>query len=134
MKKFLRGGVWLTAGNVFSTSASFLRNIFIARLVSVEDFGIVALLALALSTVETISNIAIDRLLVQAPDGDDPELQANSHALQVARGIIGGLVVYLCAPWLAALFKISDATWAFRAGASSCNPQLHASGYCPFST
>ncbi len=104
----------MTAGNALSTLASFLRNVFIARLVSVEDFGIVVLLALTLSAVETISNIAIDRLLIQAPDGDEPGLQANSHALQSARGVTGGFVVYFCAPWIAVLFKIPDATWAFQ--------------------
>lgn len=113
--KLLKGGAVLAAGNALSAVASFLRNLVVARLVSVEDFGIVVLLALAISAIETVSNLAIDRLLVQAPDGDDAELQANSHALQVARGIIGAFAIYLCAPWVATLFKIPQATWAFQA-------------------
>jgi O-antigen/teichoic acid export membrane protein len=112
--RLLKGGAWLTAGNALSAGASFLRNIAIARLVSVEDFGVVVLLSMTLSIIETVSNLAIDRLLIQAPDGDDPQLQAAAHALQVVRGVIGGLIVYLAAIWVAALFKISHATWAFQ--------------------
>src|SRR5690349_5422803 len=104
-ERLLRGGVWLTAGNVLSALASFLRNIAIARLVSVEDFGVVALLTLTLSVVETVSNLAIDRLLVQAPDGDDATLQSTAHLLQVARGLLGGVIVYFAAGFVAAQFK-----------------------------
>lgn len=112
--RLLRGGAWLTAGNAVSAGASFLRNIAIARLVSVEDFGVVVLLSLTLQAIETVSNLAIDRLLIQAPDGDDPKLQATAHALQVLRGILGGLIVFIVAAWVATLFKIPQAAWAFQ--------------------
>ena len=113
-QRLFRGGVWLTAGQGLSAGASFLRNIAIARLVSVEDFGIVVLLSLTLSVLETVSNLAIDRLLVQASDGDDPKLQAIAHALQVVRGVIGGVILFLVAGWVATLFKIPHTTWAFQ--------------------
>lgn len=113
-KRLLRGGAWLTAGNALSAGASFLRNIIIARLVSVEDFGIVVLLTLTLAVVETVSNLAVDRLLIQAPDGDDPKLQATAHALQVVRGVLGGIVVFFAAAMIASLFKIPHVAWAFQ--------------------
>jgi O-antigen/teichoic acid export membrane protein len=112
--RLLRGGAWLTAGNALSAGASFLRNIMIARLVSVEDFGIVVLLTLTLAVVETVSNLAVDRLLIQAPDGDDPKIQATAHALQVVRGILGGIIVFLAAASIASLFKIPHVAWAFQ--------------------
>jgi len=112
--RLLRGGAWLTAGNALSAGSSFLRNILIARLVSVEDFGIVVLLTLTLAVVETVSNLAVDRLLIQAPDGDDPKLQATAHALQVVRGVLGGIIVFLAAPAVASLFKVPQVTWAFQ--------------------
>ena len=65
-KLLLRGGIWLTGANALSALASFLRNIIVARLVSVEDFGIADLLAMTMSIVEMASNLAIDRLIVQA--------------------------------------------------------------------
>lgn len=113
-RRLLRGGAWLSAGNALSAGASFLRNVLIARLVSVEDFGIVVLLTLTLAIVETVSNLAVDRLLIQAPDGDDPKLQATAHALQVVRGILGSIIVFLAAPSIASLFKIPHVAWAFQ--------------------
>lgn len=114
-RRLVSGGVWLSAGNGFAAILGFLRNIAIARLVSVEDFGVVVLLALTLSALETISNLAIDRLLVQAPDGNDEHLQATAHAIQVVRGVIGGVVVFTTAALIALLFKIPHAAWAFQA-------------------
>lgn len=113
-KRLLRGAAWLTAGNALSAGASFLRNIIIARLVSVEDFGIVVLLTLTLAVVETVSNLSVDRLLIQAPDGDDPKLQATAHALQVVRGVFGGIIMFLAATSIASLFKIPHVAWAFQ--------------------
>lgn len=112
--RLLKGGAWLTAGNALSASASFVRNIVIARLVSIEDFGIVVLLSLTLSVIEMVSNLAVDRLLVQAPDGDAPKLQSVAHALQVVRGLAGGVVMFFVADALASVFKIPQATWAFQ--------------------
>lgn len=114
-RRLLTGGAWLSAGNGLSSIFAFVRNIAIARLVSVEDFGVVVLLSLTLSVIETVSNLAVDRLLVQAPDGDDPQLQATAHALQVARGVAGGLVVFFLATTIAALFNIPHAVWALQA-------------------
>jgi O-antigen/teichoic acid export membrane protein len=112
--RMLKGGAWLSAGNALSAIFGFLRNIAIARLVSVSDFGVVVLLSMIVSVVELVSNLAIDRLLIQAPDGDDRKLQATAHVLQVVRGVIGGALVLALASTLARLFHVPDATWAFQ--------------------
>jgi len=110
----LTGGLLLSVGNVVSALGSFLRNIIIARLISVEDFGIAATFALTVAMIELCSNLAIDRLLIQAPDGDDEELQATAHAIQLAQGIAGALVLFLIAAPIANLFGIPEVIWAFQ--------------------
>lgn len=112
--RMLKGGAWLSAGNALSAIFGFLRNIAIARLVSVSDFGVVVLLSMIVSVVELVSNLAIDRLLIQAPDGNDEKLQATAHVLQVVRGVIGGALVLALASTLANLFHVPDAAWAFQ--------------------
>lgn len=113
-KLLLKGGAWLTAGNAIIALSGFLRNILIARFVSVEDFGIVSLLALTMSIVEMASNLAIDRLLVQASDGNNPRMQATGHAFKALRGLLGGGVLLVAAPFVADLFKVSHIAWAFQ--------------------
>ena len=113
--KNLKGGILLAGGSVTVALCSFLRNIIIARLISVEDFGISATFAITVTLLEMSSNLAVDRLLVQAPDGDDPRLQAAAQAFQVALGALGAIILFFAADPIAALFGVPQATWAFRA-------------------
>lgn len=104
----------LSAGSVAGTLCSFVRNVIIARLLSVEDVGIAATFAMTTSLMQMTSNLALDRLIVQAPDGDEPRLQAAAQAFQFLRGVIGALLLLLLAGPIAALFSIPDLVWAFR--------------------
>ncbi len=112
--KILRGGFVLTGGLVTAQALSFIRNIIIARILNPEDMGIAATFAITISLLEMISNLAVDMLLVQAKDGDDPVFQGTTQLFQVFRGLLVGLVIYSCAPIIIWLFKIPQAEWAFR--------------------
>lgn len=114
VERRLKGGLLLSAGNIVSALGSFIRNIIIARLISVEDFGIAATFALTVAMIELCSNLAIDRMLIQAPDGEDEELQATAHSIQLVQGIAGALILFLIAAPVAGLFNIPEVTWAFQ--------------------
>lgn len=104
----------LVAGQVLGQACSFLRNVLVARLLTPEDFGIAASLGIAMSMFEMISNLAVDRLLVQAEDGDEPAFQATAHSFQVLRG--AGIATFLFAlAWpFSRLYNIPQALWAFQ--------------------
>ncbi len=110
----LRGTAVLTAGQVLAQALAFGRNIIIARLLSPHDVGVAATLAIGLSLVEMIADVSIDKLLIQAPDGDDPGLQASCQAANLVRGIVTATVLY-CLSWpLAGLFDVTSNVWAFQ--------------------
>ena len=67
---------------------SFVRNIIVARLISPQDFGIAATFAITMSLLEMISDLAADRLIIQAKDGEDPQLQATAQLWQFTRGLM----------------------------------------------
>lgn len=113
-RKLLGGGGVLLGGQVLGQACSFVRNVVIARLLTPEDFGIAAALGMAMSLVEMVSNLAVDRLLVQAEDGNDPVFQATAHAFQVIRGIGLALILFLLAWPASQLFDIPHARWAFQ--------------------
>lgn len=113
-KKLLKGSVVVSAGSLVEAGASFLRNIVIARLISVEDFGIASLFAVSMSLVEMLSNMAIDKIIVQADDGGEARVQATGHAFQALRGAVAGAVLFLAAWPLANLFGVPEAAWAFQ--------------------
>ncbi len=112
--KIYKGAAILTGGQIFSQALSLVRNIIIARLLSPEDMGIAATFAITVTLLEMISNLAVDMLLVQAKDGNDPLFQGTAHLYQVFRGLLVGLVILGIAPIIAWLFDTPQAEWAYR--------------------
>ena len=112
--KVLKSGLKLSLNQVFIQGCSFVRNVIIARLISPADFGIAALLAMTFSSLEMSSNLAQEKLLIQAEDGDRPSFQNTVHLLQAGRGFMNALLIFLLAGPVAGLFELPQTTWAFR--------------------
>ncbi len=110
----LKSGLILTFGNALGALLLLGRNILVARLVSVEDFGIASTFAITLALLEMITNFALDRLIVQAKDGEEEKLQSSLHSLQVLRGVVAALVLFVAAKPLAILFAVPEVTWAYQ--------------------
>jgi O-antigen/teichoic acid export membrane protein len=113
-RRGLRSGLLISAGSASISIASFLRNIVIARIISVEDFGIAATLALTASLFELGSNLAVDRLLVQSRRGGSVRMQAAAHAILLLQGLIASVSLYLLAVPIASLFELGHEAWAFQ--------------------
>ncbi len=107
------GGV-LMGGQVVGQACAFVRNIVVARLLSPEDFGVAATFGLAVSMFEMVSNLGVDRLLVQSEDGDDSTFQSTAHAFQVMRGVGMSLSLFVLAWPFSRMFSIPQALWAFQ--------------------
>jgi O-antigen/teichoic acid export membrane protein len=111
----IRSGLILTSGNAAAALLSLVRNIVIARLISVEDFGIASTFAITMALVEMASNFSLDRLVVQARDGEEPRLLSTLHAVQAIRGLLGAGVLFVVAGPIAALFGVPEVAWAYQA-------------------
>ena len=113
-KTAIKGTLFLGAGRMADRGFQLLRNIIVARLVSPEDFGIAALFVMTISLLEMISNLAIDTLLIQSPQGDNPRFQQTSQLITTVRGLVITVILFLFAAPVAGLFNIPATTWAFR--------------------
>ncbi len=113
-RKYLKSGVFLTGGSLLSAVCSLARNIIVARMISVEDFGIASTFAMTISLIEMASNLALDRMLVQAPDGNAPRMLATAHAFQVFRSLLVTIILFALASPVATLFNIPEVVWAFQ--------------------
>lgn len=113
-RRLISGGGVLLVGQILGQVCGFARNVIVARLLTPEDFGIAATLGIAMSVFEMISNLAVDRLLVQAEDGDNPVFQATAHSFQVMRGLSLAFVLFLLAWPFSRCFGIPQAMWAFQ--------------------
>lgn len=110
----LRKAAMLLSGNALAALMSLARNLLIARLVSVEDYGIAATFAIAMAAIEMASYIGLQQMIVQDKGGDDPKLQAGLQGFQALRGLLGAVLLLLIAGPLAAFLGIPEVAWAYQ--------------------
>lgn len=80
-------------------AAALLRSVILARLVGAEELGQAMMLALMLRLVEMVSDLGIERLLAQAPDGDGRAFLAALHGAVFLRGLaLTGALLILAFP------------------------------------
>ena len=92
-----RSALLILSGNAVASLINLVRNLLIARLLPVADYGIAATFAVAMSMVEMASAFGLQQQIVQARDGDDPRLQAGLQGFQVLRGLVAGAALFLLA-------------------------------------
>ncbi|MCT4371043.1 oligosaccharide flippase family protein [Yangia mangrovi] len=110
----IRSGLFIFLGNALGALFLFVRNVFLARLLPLEDYGVAMTFAIIVAVLELASNMAGDRMLVQAEDGDDPRLENTMHLLEIVRGMGLALLLFVLAPPLADFFQAPEALPAFK--------------------
>ncbi len=86
-------GALLMSGFAASQILSFGRNAMLGHMLAKGDFGIAAILTLLLQLLDNLTDLGVDRLIVQAPDGARPRFIATNHTALMIRGIV---VAVLC--------------------------------------
>jgi O-antigen/teichoic acid export membrane protein len=109
-----KGGLNLGLGQVTSQVCSFVRSVIVARLISPENFGIAAVFVTTYVLLEMLSDLAADKLLIQAKDGDVPVFQKTAQLVQVGRCLTNAAILFLLGGPLSRLFGAPQAEWAFR--------------------
>lgn len=111
---FIKSGLLLSSGSAIGAICTFARNIIITRLISVEDYGIAATFGITMALIQMATGLGVDRLIIQAVDGNEPKLQATAQAFNILRGIFLAIVLYAVASPVALLFKLPEVVWAFQ--------------------
>jgi len=111
----MKGMGWLAGGRLIGHACSLARNILLARLIGPENLGVAATFVLTLSFLEAISTLAVDRLLVQAQDGDAERFQKTAQATQFVRGAVIGAALFGLSWSLASLFGAPQALPMYQA-------------------
>jgi O-antigen/teichoic acid export membrane protein len=114
VQKVLKGSALLAVGQVAGQGSALFRNAIVARLISVADMGIGRSFGLTITLLEMATQINPEAMLVQARDGDREQLQGAAHLVQILRGLLMALALFLVAGPVARLFNVPDALWAFR--------------------
>jgi len=109
-----RSVLLILSGNAASSLLLLARNLIVARLISVEDYGVAATFAIIMAVVEMASQLGLQQQIVQAEEGDDPHFQAGLQGFQVLRGVIAGVLLFLAAGWIANFLNVPHVAWAYQ--------------------
>nr|WP_319387631.1 oligosaccharide flippase family protein [uncultured Roseibium sp.] len=91
----------------------FVRNIVVARYLTVEQFGIASTFAIVYSLVQMMANIGFNAFVVQAKDGDEPGFMAALHSLLIMRGVAGAALMLICAYPYAYFIGQPELVWSY---------------------
>lgn len=120
----LRIAASFAAGRVLVALIQFLRNVLLARLIPVEDYGIASTFVVTVSLIQMLGDLALDRLVVQNRHGGAPWFVAAVQSLALLRGALLAGLLLAGAPYVAALFGQAEIVWAYQVMALV--PLLHA--------
>jgi O-antigen/teichoic acid export membrane protein len=114
----IRGGLWVFSLRAINRGLGFIRTIILARLLAPEDFGLLGIAMLSISTLETFSQSGFQAALIQKKENVEPYLD-TAWTVSAVRGIALFLILFLSAPVIASFFNSPKATLVIRVVALS---------------
>jgi O-antigen/teichoic acid export membrane protein len=98
--------------------AKFTRTVILARLLTPDDFGIMGLALLAVSTLQSLTSTGFTSALVQKDEDIQSDLD-TAWTFTALRGLMLAAVIALGAPYVSTFFDAAEATPVVRAVAIS---------------
>jgi O-antigen/teichoic acid export membrane protein len=103
------------SGFAASQMMSFGRNAMLGHMLSKGDFGVAAILTLLLQLLDSLTDLGVDRLIVQARDGVQARFIATNHTALILRGLFIAALLLMGAVPVAAFFAVPDAAASIAA-------------------
>ncbi len=110
----LRTAILILSGNAATSALMLARNLAIARLIPVADYGVAATFAMVMAVIEMGSTLGLQQQIVQSKRGDDPAFQAALQGFQLLRGVIAAAALFVLAGPIADFLAIPEAAPAYR--------------------
>lgn len=104
----------ILSGNATASLLTLVRNLVIARLITVEDYGVAATFAVVMAIVEMLSTLGLQQQIIQSKSGDDPKFQASLQGFNVLRGVIAASILFVSAGAIANFLNIPEVAWAYQ--------------------
>lgn len=111
--KSVKGGWWIFASRIIQQVMAMARLIVLARILTPDDFGLLALVLLTISILNQFSMTGFDQALVQKKIDIEDYLN-SAWTFGLIRGLVLYAVLFAGAPYAAAFFKSPDVTLLIR--------------------
>ena len=109
-----RGAIWVTAAKLCTRAIDFVTLLFLARLLSPSDFGLVAIGGTVMSVIEAVLELPIGAVLTRVETLDRDHLD-TAFTLGLLRGCALSLVAVLLALPIAAAYHDGRVAWILMA-------------------
>ena len=109
-----KSALLILSGQTFSSMLLLLRNLIVARLISIEDYGIAATFAISMAIVEMMTTLGLHQMIIQDKNGDDPELQSGLQGFHLIRSLFSGAILFALAKPLANFLGVGEISWAYQ--------------------
>jgi PST family polysaccharide transporter len=103
-RKIIRGGFWSLTLRVLIRLSTLIKTILLARFLSPEDFGLVGLALLAISTMNNLSNLGTDYALIHNSKSTK-ELSNTAWTIKVLKGVVITIILFATAPYIGYFFR-----------------------------
>ena len=107
-KKIFRGVVWVFTLRLIVRGLGFVKTVILARLLAPEDFGVLGIAMLAVSTVETFSQSGFNAAIIQKMDNTKSSLD-TAWTVSAIRGALLFCILFFAAPLVASFFELPQA-------------------------
>jgi len=111
-EKVAKGGVWVFGLRIINRSLAFIRTIVLARLLAPEDFGLLGIAMLSISTLETFSQTGFETVLIQKKNVES--YLDTAWTLSAIRGVLLFAILLGAAPMIAKFFSSPGAILVIR--------------------
>ena len=116
--RFSNAGWTLGLGYIGEHGLLFLRTVLIARFLGPEYFGISVTFLLVTSTFALISDLGIEKYVIQARDSELGSTMPTLASLLLMRGIVMAALILLLSGWIAARFGNPELGWFYACAAA----------------
>lgn len=112
-QKVVKGGFWVFFLRIVNRGFSLIRLIILARILSPNDFGLMGIALLTMSTLETFSQTGFQTALIQKKE-DIKSYLNSAWTVLILRGFILFIIMYFIAPYAAIFFNSPEAKTIIR--------------------
>ena len=102
--RIVTGSIWLTAAKLLTTFIGFIATLVLARLLTPEDYGLVALATATLAIVNAFTELPVTVALIQIKQPTRQDFN-SAFTLNLARGLAISAVLVLAAPFVARIYQ-----------------------------
>jgi O-antigen/teichoic acid export membrane protein len=102
--RIVTGSIWLTAAKLLTTCIGFVATIVLARLLTPEDYGLVALATATLAIVNAFTELPVTVALIQIRQPTRQDYN-SAFTLNVARGLAISVALVVAAPFVARMYQ-----------------------------